>query len=48
MEKMYREIKKVRRRTCKKCGSDNAELFVANIHCNDCGYNEDLFDGLVL
>ena len=48
MYKINREIKKARRRTCKKCGSNNAELIVANIHCNDCGHNEDLFDGLLL
>ncbi len=48
MDKMNREIKKARKRTCKKCGSDNSELIMTHILCNDCGYNEDLFEDLVL
>lgn len=48
MDKMYRAIKKARKRTCKKCGSDNTELFISHIICNDCGYDEDLLEDLVL
>lgn len=45
---MRREIKKARQRTCKKCGSNNAKLIIAHILCNDCGYDEDLFEGGVV
>jgi len=47
MDKMNREIKKARKRTCKKCGG-NAELFIAHVTCNDCSYDEDLLEDLVL
>lgn len=48
MDKVKKEIKKARKRTCKKCGSKNAELIGANINCPDCGYNKDMFDGILL